>query len=365
MSEASSAQESQEEPWRRALGIKYPFSFNGMTPTFCGPARSRIEGDRCCSYPCPVVLCGPLSGICNDSCFGINWRGEEEFAWVGLFFCLPLMFLFIVDWTFVLCYAVVFSTCRCAWRRLKGTAWHYPFSFNRMTPTFGGPARSRVEGDRCCCYPCPVVLCGPLSGSCNDSCFGINWQDADELAWCGVLFSVCVIFLFVVDWTFVLCYAVVFSTCRCAWRRLTGTATNEAAGAEDDGGIIDRRGGPVPSAEERKRSIVSATSGDWTEHHDPATGGAVYYFNATTNKTQWACPPGFQKKTWAEHVEPTTGRLYWHCAASGETTWERPVGFEASTPSASNAPPAQAIAVRQPVNPRTFGSREESSMSQV
>lgn len=67
---------------------------------------------------------------------------------------------------------------------------------------------------------------------------------------------------------------------------------------------------------------------DWQELDDPGTG-RKYYFNATTNTTQWDPPAGFGApaavaSNWQELTDPGSGRTYYFNATTNTTQWDIP-----------------------------------------
>ena len=93
----------------------------------------------------------------------------------------------------------------------------------------------------------------------------------------------------------------------------------------------------------RRRSIVIEDSGgDWVRMEDKTTR-QTFYYNHSTEKTQWERPTSYDggerssKETlvtvigWVTKQDPTTGRDYYFHEGTGESTWERPVEMDSSS----------------------------------
>ena len=91
----------------------------------------------------------------------------------------------------------------------------------------------------------------------------------------------------------------------CALQKPSGSGA-AAQPKRGGGGIEMTAKRKLPTEMERKKSIVSATKGAWTEHKDPGTG-AYYYFNKSTGSTQWTRPPEFTSSKKKEATEPAVG----------------------------------------------------------
>jgi hypothetical protein len=85
----------------------------------------------------------------------------------------------------------------------------------------------------------------------------------------------------------------------------------------------------------------------------------VYYYNTTTNKTQYECPCD-PAKGWTQAFDDS-GRVYYH-STDGQTSWECP-----TTPVAEPAPVATPVAEPTPAEPAqlTFSSSEVSEGTDI
>ena len=89
----------------------------------------------------------------------------------------------------------------------------------------------------------------------------------------------------------------------------------------------------------RLRSKAMKMVGEWQVLRD-ASSGKEFYYNATTDVTQWEMPPSLKEKannTWHEEVDPKTGATYyWNDA--GESTYNKPLALDDSWKSKKAAP---------------------------